>query len=410
MFSSSVRTTTRFLLFAFLLSLLLSPGLVAASAGLNPPPGSERHLLFTPGLTRSLSFNVFGAKHIDVFLTGDLREYITIDDPEPNGSARAVKLILKLPEQLEPGKHVSYLYAREASPGGMIGARASVGVGISVLSLYPTPYLQAGLSVPNTAVSQPTVATLSLTSWSKVVTPDAWADLVVKDQRGAERLTTASQHVQVPAQGSQKVLVSLQTNRLEPGRYTVEALIHGAQPNLTATTSFKVGTLDLALRHYTKIVSAEKVNRFSFTIENRWNQPLHELYGDVVVWKLDEKTPTTTVKGFDIADLKTYLDFSRFNVTTNTTLDGNLTVHYTTPEGERGEKVFPISVTVVPDAVPASKLSPRELQQARNFPIPLNSLTLLYLALLVLVIINLFLLFRRGGGKEEIVIRPPEVQ
>jgi len=385
---------------------LVVPTLVIASAGVNPPPGSQRHLLFTPGLTKNLTFSIFGAERLDVFLTGDLRDYITIHDPMPNGSARAVTLTLELPETLEPGKHISYFYAREASSGGMIGARASIGVVISVLSLYPTPYLEAGLSAGDTAVGERSMATLSLTSWSKVVTPDVWAELVVKDQTGATVVTATSQHVAVPAQGSQTLLVPLETMELKQGRYSVEARIHGAQPNLTAKTSFKVGTLDLTLRDYTKRLTGGKINRFTFTIENLWNQELHDVVATVGLWQLQERTPTARIKGFGRGDFKVYLDLSGLNVSTNTSQDGNITVAYTTPDGEHGEKRLPFTVQVGPEAVPASELQPEELQGAKGFFIPFNSLTLLYVALLVLVVINLFLLWRKNGADE---IRPPRL-
>lgn len=364
-----------------------------------------------------------GADHLETYLSGDLAQYATLDDSNQNGGPRSVTFTLTLPDALPPGRHLLYLIVRESRPGGMIGGRAAAGGGIVILSLYPTPYLAVELSTANTAVGKPTTATLSLTSWSKVVTPDAWAELVVKDQTGAERLRTTSQHVTIPPQESKELKIPLATGKLEPGRYVVEATIHGAQENLTVKTSFLVGTLDLSLEDHTALLSADKVNRFSFRVGNKWNQQLHNVYGEVALWHLKEKTPTTTVEGFHSATFKTYLDLSGFNVMENTSLQGNITLFYTTPEGKDGSKTFPFTVTVVPEQVPEQVPAVATEEAPHGFFIPLNGLTLLYLALLLLVILNILLLFRSRGGRrgsgaeedderkggESVDIEPPRV-
>lgn len=384
-------------LLALLLFTLLSVSFVFASAGINPPPIEQRRLVFEPGLTKTWSFNVFGAPVLETYLSGDLQQYAVLEDPAQNSSARSISLTLHLPDQLEPGRYVLRVFAREASPGGMMGGRAAIGAGIAVLSLYPTPYLKAELSAESVGVGEQSSATLTLTSWSESVTPDAWADLVVIDQDGQELVHATSDHSSIPAQETKTLTIPLATQELEPGQYSIIAHIHGAQENLTAKSTFRIGVLNLVLKEYPKKMTAGRINRFKFIIENKWNEKLDDVFGLVRMGSISEQTPTGSLPGFGTSSFSAYLDTTSLGV--NATLDGNITMQYTTPAGEKGTQVLPFTTTIVPEDLPVADIPPEELR--KGFFIPLNMMTLLYLALFILVLINLYLLFGRKRRGDE---------
>ncbi len=394
------------LLAVFLLISLSA--MVTASAGLSFSDTPPRSLIYTPGATYTWTWGVSGADRLETTLTGDLAAYATLDDPAQNTSARSVSFTLTMPANLTPGQHVLTFTVYESPPEGQnVGGRAGAAARITVTSLYPTPYLVASLSIPDTAVGKPTTASVSLTSWSTVPTPGVYADILVRDANGTTLINTPSEVVTVAPQKQATLTVPLSTQSFATGRYQATAVIHHAQDGLNATTQFRVGSFDLSLISSTPRLSAGTINRFTFTLGSNWNEPIRGVYGDVSLGAIDGKTATVTIDPFGQTALDAYLDTSSLNLSGNETpFAGTIVAHFLDSDGNEQAKAFPFNVTVVNVPVPETQPEQKPSAQGAGLSLPLNWMTLIYALLILLVLINLVLLFRQRRGKDE-GIEPP---
>ncbi len=401
------RSIPLLVLAAFLLLLSL-PTPANASAGLSFSDTPPRSLIYAPGASYTWTWGVSGADRLETTLTGDLAAYATLDDPAQNTSGRSVSFTLTMPANLTPGQHFLVFTVYESPPEGQqVGGRAAAAAKITVTSLYPTPYLVASLSVPDTAAGKPTTATVSLTSWSTVPAPDVYADILVRDANGTLLIDTPSEVVTVAPQKQATLTVPLTTQPFATGRYQATAVIHHAQDGLNATTQFRVGSFDLSLISSTPRLSAGTINRFSFTLGSNWNEPISGVYGDVSLGAIDGKTATVTIDPFGQATLDAYLDTSILNLSGNETpLGGTIIAHFLDTDGNEQTKAFPFNVTVVNVPVLETQPEQRPAAQGAGLSLPLGWTTLLYIFLILLVIINLILLFRQRRGKDE-GIEPP---
>ncbi len=378
----------------FLLSLLFSSSFVYASASINLPPQSERTVIFQPGLEKSFTWTISGARELSASLTGELTDYFTLEDPSPGGGPRAVTMHMRLPDTLPPKTYRTYLRVVEGKNGGMVGARAAVEAPIYVIVLSDEPLAVANLDVKNAEAGQRTSGTLTLTSRSKVTTKGVYADITVEDDEHPVHITTPP--VDLASREERSIPFILPTQDLKPGRYTAVAMLNNAGESSTAKAFFRLGTLELLLLRYPRHLSTGAINRFEFTIESRWNNPLEGVYATVQLGDAEDTTVSTTIPAFDSVKLHAFLDFQNLNESAN--LTGEITVYYPSPEGGWGAEVFPISVGLLKKRLPTTDLKKETPQTSRAITIPLNTLTLLYLIAVLLVIANIILLLK--GSKK----------
>jgi hypothetical protein len=374
----------------------------ASAVGIRGPSPSELSFTFAAGETRDIKFLAEGADNISVSLEGDLAPYATLEDAAPNTGQRVVTLHIKLPDKLPPGEHFLYLVATEIQPPGQfVGGIASVRRIIRVMSLYDDPLaVITGFTVESVAVNtSTTTATASVRSLTKQdLTVSAEFSLI--DTNGTTLSRVAAPPQTLPSDTTATLTARLPTATLTPGPFGSLVVVRYARNETNATTTFKVGNMELSLRDYPPNLTAGKVNKFLFSAESNWNREL-DGYGVVTLGPLSEKTPDTTFPRFGAAELKTYLDLSDIPVSQ---LNGTIKLVYHDPSSpDRAENVrlFNITVNVVNETVPGteSDQQPSALLAWLKKPI-----VLLYIGLALLVILNLFLLLRRR--KESAAAQP----
>ena len=407
-------------LFVLICFALLSSPLVLAGAGMDIPPIEQRTFIYQPGASYTWSWPIYGAAKLETYLQGDLTQYATLNDPAPNTSNRVVTFSLNPPPDLAPGRYVLYLIAREFPPAGVegLGARAAAGGGIVIISLYPTPFVDASITANNVAVGQPANATLTLQSWSKVDAPNVYADLTVFDENNTVVLTTRTDSITVPSQKAVTVLTPLPTDRLPIGTYRIQAVVHNAQSAVNASSQFRLGSFDISLYDYQHALTIGTINKFAFTVSSNWNQDMSQVYGVVRLGNVQDRSVTLTLPGFGQEDFTAYLDLTGLNVSNGTVIPGTIAVYVPTSEfldrqtftiaGNDAYKTFPINVTIVSQPLPETQVKPRELEAAKGgFLTSLNLTTVMYIGLLLLLIaMIIFLLLRQRPANP--VTGPPK--
>jgi len=365
-------------LFLFLL-LLVQPSY--AAAGMILPPVEAREFYFSPGAEYEWTWSISRAESMTTWLTGDLVPYAELDDPNQKAGPRDVTFSLKLPEELDPGLHILQLNAREEiEETSGVQSRAAVGGQIRIISLYPQPWVQARLKVFDTPENKTTNADIQLLSWSEVDTK-VYAKITVYDEQRNELFSIRSDTIMIGPQERKTLRTPLPTKDLAPGMYRIKATVKGSSEDIELETIFRVGTLDVYLGAYSKELPTKSVNRFELEVISRWTSDVNNVYADISFAGMTERTPSINLRPADGGKLYTYFDMR--DIVNDTLAEGTITVYFA--NGNANE--FPITINIT------NALEP--VNERPGFTFELNSITGLYLLLVLLVIINVVLLLRR---------------
>ncbi len=369
-----------FFVFLLFISLLVAP-FASAGAGIFLPSAEARTFYFEPEKSYEWTWKVHRASSLDVYLGGDLEEYGTLYDNDPNGGPRDVTFTLDLPAELEPGHHELMLFVEEARPEGVqVGGVARVGGRITIISLFASPYLEAQFKVPDVAEGGNTTAEFDLTSWSEVTT-NTYADITLINPSGEVVLETQTDLFSLASKEQKKFQQEIKTFELEPGTYTARADFVGAQENLSLTTEFKVGTFDIELQSYTKEIYIGEANRFTVRMASRWNEQITNVRGRVELLNESETTASVDLPPFGSEESSTFIDLR--DVTYEGLVNATISVLYESG----GVREFPATVNVTQ--------RPEPKNETPGFVFELNQITGLYLILFLLIMVNVVLLLRK---------------
>lgn len=370
----------------------------SATATILAGPEHERTKVYSPGDVYEYNWRVDGAEYLDVELKSAFGDNAVLYDADPGGGPRNIRFVITPPDDLEPGLYRTHLRVSEGSPGGLLSARASVRTTINVIVRSPTPRVSAGIEVGDVAEGKAATALLTLVSWSHVATEDVHADVVIENPDGDD-ITTTLDPVTVEAGDTKKLELILPTEQLQAGRYKAVATFFNTGEGGTESNygDFRVGGLSVNLISFTQRLSVGAINRFTFFIGSNWNQPLDDVSGIVELAGVSDKTASVVIEPFGEEKLKAFLDLSEVTIDGTEEFEGTIKVVAREGINEREISVFPITVTLAEEELPTTNIKPEELQEPGIFTIsiPVNTLTILYALVFVLVIINIILLFRQ---------------
>jgi hypothetical protein len=391
-----------------LLTLAAYSSPVVAAAGIRGPPASVLDVMFEPGATNTFPFEVSGSDRLHTFLDGDLTAYATIIDPQQDGGSRSINVVLHFPNRIPAGDHFLYVGVSELPPpGASIGGIAAARRIIHVFVLYDDPLVVIeGFSVGNVPVNTSTttaaVTVQSLTLRDLTVS----ADFFLRNANGTATLRVPSGEQLLPSNAKATLTAQLPTRSLLPGPYDALVVVHYAYNQTNATTTFRVGDMNVTLLTYPPNLTAGRTNRFVFTAQSNWVNPL-EGYGIVDLGGLSEQTPTVTFPaitptGIPIAtELKTYLDLSNIPVGPQS---GNITLVYRDNAANdvvENRRIFPITVMVVNETVPGT-----EAEQHPSALLAFLKQPIVYVSFALLLVILSLLFWRRTRGAAQ-PAKPP---
>ena len=213
--------------FLFLIFLIVTINVeIVLATGIAGPPKSERQFYFSPGLVKTFTFHLQNAEAIYAYTEGDLTEYTELVDDSPGSGPRDIQIVIRLPQDLEPGVYVLYVGARESAPGGgTMGAIAAVRTKITVTSLEREPYLTASVSASDTAVDEETYIILSLQSLTRVDMPDVDSEIRIYDSEGNVIDKMQIEDVSIPSGEGKTISKIYNVSGLSEGEYKVNATV-----------------------------------------------------------------------------------------------------------------------------------------------------------------------------------------
>ena len=390
--------------------LLVTIVLISHSAlalGITP---AKKFLDFEPNLKTTISFNIVNNEHKDLKLLirprGEFSEYVTLKESivliNPDEDSKDFSFGITLPEKIEkPGSHKLEIVITEFSPEleaedtTIITASASVVYSLIVRVPYPGKYAEAKLQVTPASINE-TVRFVTLIF-----------------NLGAEDIKSAKANIEVTALN--KSIAELETNEIalkskrdgkleanwianvNPGVYNAQAIIYYDGKEIRLEKAFEVGNLIVEIKKVEVLdFHLGDVARFDIYLENKWNQPLHDVYAEMTISKDDKeytkfKTATADLQPLLTERIRAYWDTKGVDIGT---YDLRIVVHYA---GKVTEKLIKAEVSL--DAI-RTDLSPtgqviigKKSKKTRD--------TILTLLIIVLISANIgwFIYFRKTRKK-----------
>jgi hypothetical protein len=264
--------------------------------------GSPRTLLFQPGEEYTFRYYLFDSPRVNVELQGDLTQYATIVDPDPQGPPRNIDVTIKMPDYLEPGQHQLYIVATESTGNKVaIGGIASVREGIAVFALYPAKHpIFDSLDVSDVNVNEKTTLGVTVSNQGEELIDDASGVITVYDQENQTLaiLKTESKSIASNDKQSLKATLDAALYNMTPGKYRVQGSVtyDGAKMEDTVEGSLIVGELKVNILDSTKELIVNATNKYYLTLESDWSGDITDVYAKI-------KTPNGKVIKTENIDL-----------------------------------------------------------------------------------------------------------
>lgn len=259
---------------------------------------------------------------IAVYLSGELKDYATLDKNivklTKDQSEYVVTYTVKLPDNLTPGQRsLDVLFVELPKDYQSDTNEVKAGI-VTIHQLlvdvpYPGTYADGTLYVSNAQKGEPIIFTTALVNKGKEdITADV--DIVIKGPTNEELKRFKLGQAKIPAGTEGKIEGSI-PNTFNPGEYAAEAIVNYNGETAVLQKTFYSGDMFIDV---TSVNSDSfrigAVAKFNITIENKWNQPIDNVYADVTV--LDDKgngistykSGTVTIKPLGTQEIMAYWD------------------------------------------------------------------------------------------------------
>ncbi|MBR9701072.1 hypothetical protein GOV11_04360 [Candidatus Woesearchaeota archaeon] len=393
-----------------LLALLLVCPATLAVGFANLP--KDREIIFSPGDSVNIPVFVHKSPVIQVGLEfpqesdpttigtpsdDNIGEYVRIDDPEPLGGQRRVTLVFDFPNSMRPGTYPVNVIASEASidAEGGITARAAVKMQFIVRVLTDEPLIDitslSAAPIPEGVNAKAGVGIASRTTQSL---SDVFAEVKVYDN-GKEVASGRSSSFSLESAEKKGVQVPLSTALLTGGEYKMNVtLLYVGREAHRGNAVLKIGALNVAIKEYTKELLYNSTNKFTFIVENQWNQQLQEVFAFVKLAGQNKKTASIHIPAFGSTEYEIYFDRDPkiqvgkaiVNVTVNFKDYNPVSKNY-----ESKTETIPLEVQIVQPFV----------EEKSSIPITAIIMYSMLGALILLLVIIIILLLRRQKGEKK---------
>lgn len=358
---------------------LLIPSVIA----LNVQGNILGPLNYEPGKNILNHYSVIDTdKNITVSLTGDLLEYVKIINQKNNEFDLSINFPQKL---IEPGSYAFQLSVVEQPLENMGGASSllSVNKRFTVEVYSDEKELSAALIAPHVNVGTPVPFQVQLTSRGYKNIDRVQAEITIYDSNNNKVGKISTSVLPLPALTSRTLTAIFETKNLLPGEYHALAVVtyDGKQKN-TAPVIFKIGSMDILLKDYTKILQ-QGYSEFSMNITNNWGNELRQIYAIVYLQNQEIlHTPSISLAPWEEGELKGLVKVELLPQN----YSGKIQLFY-----ESETKEIPIKVEIIlPPSAASDSFSSGTI-------ILILSITLLVILIIVIIIIYLW---RRGDKNE----------
>ncbi len=294
----------------------------------------KEYIMFEPGLERTYTYKFVNndgsvgdyGKNIKKIQGGNLFEYFEVTpqqftDVMP-GEAREFTITIKLPDSLPDAGENIYAVGIEqtASEGGMISARAAVGIKYTIFVLFPYRYIEWDLMTRNLNVDQKSDITVnlrnlgvpdvsSITGHVEIIGPD---ETVMK--------TLEIQRFSLASKAEKSISVTFDSTGMPAGAYTAVATIDWDGNTSVKESGFRIGEKNVFIHNFTDTFFPGAINKLLVDVESGWNTPIDNTYADIEVFDDGQRISSfrslpTRLSPWERKDIEGYFDTTGLNKT-----------------------------------------------------------------------------------------------
>jgi hypothetical protein len=303
---------------AWLLALVLSLG-IACALGISP---AKTDLDFQANQEAGIKLRIINNEHrniqLVVYAKGDLADYVHFKENvvrlSENESEKVIYVSVAFPASIEkPGTHDTDIIVLELPKSfaeeGVITQDSSVMLAsqksdtlltattavISKLYIrvpYPGTYLESRIYVSEADVGQPVIFSFPVYNFGKDTLENIKAviEIYTPLNERVDRIETEAIKLDAQKEGQ----LSAEWRASVAGEYLAVATIYYADKKLELRKSFNVGNLYVSIEKIDVLdFSLGQIAKFNIYVENRWNKPASNVYGEVQIFDLQGKEYTS---------------------------------------------------------------------------------------------------------------------
>lgn len=341
-------TRKQCILFLLVAVTLLVPAERVSAIGITP---SAVVFDFEPGLNRTVTYKLISAKDADLYVKGDLKDYVKLSHTTLKCPCSYTHFTaeLALPEELErPGLYDTRVGAVERSPpgGGGIGAKAAIEALLWVKVPYPGRYaVIVSFIADNVKVGEPVHFSIKIESQG-LENITGTLRLEIFDSDGNKVATLFSQEKFIETKKSVSIELVWKTEGVKEGIYTAKVAFDYAEKKpATASKDFRVGDILIKI---VDILNNETIEggiaKFVIRAESFWNSMIRDVYATLLVTKNGKtvgqsKSSNVDVEAWSMESIKLFWDTED---TESGTYNATITVHY---HNKTVEKIIETKIT-----------------------------------------------------------------
>jgi len=323
----------------------------AGSVGITPAHYKE---FFEPGLTKTFNFYVFSStaeEGVDLYITGDLTEYVNISRTHLDSSGDFT-VTISLPDEIKkPGTHKIFIGAIEAREikEEVVGGIAAIQGRIDIIVPYPGKYAESTFKISNInegekasyelEINNLGTLPINVKSSIEVFNLDELEPLLVEKLSGKEMKP-------------KEVLIikgDLDTNSFPAGTYNAIATVDWREKTVINQT-FRVGEFLVDIVDYDYQFEQGRINPFIIKVENKWNTKVESVFATVSITDKgkpisDFRTATVDTRPWEVKNITGYFDTSELEAKRYTAL---IALSY---DGETTSKLVAIYINEPPTKI-----------------------------------------------------------
>jgi len=366
------------------LVLFILLALKAKAIGISP---ADAYVNFVPNHEYVIDYSITSYRPFDFYTQGPFSEYTRIEELQHTDSQGTFRVYLTLPEDYDPpGKHRLYIAAAEKVSPGTVNTIAVIRGFIEIDVPFPGYYAELHVGIKDVNAGEPIPFSVNVLNKGKLNISNGKIEMKVTSE-GKTLLTMESENFAIETTGGYTFNDMIADDALKPGTYVLEVDLFYEGKKKEEDVEFRVGTFDVNIVNYTRVMFNNTVNPFEIEIESLWNNRIDTVYMDLSI--KNDSTVLSTIKTppFDLLPWQK----RKSEVYWNTegipigeyTLE--IVLHYGIEVRTENRKIY-----IVAELVPKVET-----------PISVSTIVLITIAIMLVIFNIYFILTRRKRDEEE---------
>ena len=258
-----------------------------------------REVFFEPGYEKNFTFIIIGAPKrplvVKPYVNGTPAEYAIVPERTYYIGAKdshAFTIGLKLPQEMEPGKHKLYVGVMEQASSSDDGIFARIGVEsiIEVRVPYPAKYIEFTTRCQDTDIGDTATFRSTVTNYGTKDLEDVSSKFEIfssEDTRVAD-LETNEGSVFLATRQEATFSSSWETEGNNPGEYLAVTTVNYDGKTTSGACKFRLGELHIDIENLEINDTVQgDIAKFVATIQSLWNSGLPQVFSEITIYDED---------------------------------------------------------------------------------------------------------------------------